>query len=73
MLTLERAYAPDSPIPETVVWRVFECLAKGLLMLEKGVEDPTETPWEMDPIGHFDIKPENSASPQFENRMKVNY
>jgi hypothetical protein len=73
MLISERVYGPDSPIPETIVWRVFECLAKGLLMLEKGIEDPTKAPWKLDPIGHFDIKPDNSAFAHFENRINFNY
>ena len=50
----------QNPLPEANIWRVFECLAKGLCMLESGREDLTSEKWNKYPIGHFDIKPENS-------------
>lgn len=46
---------------EEEIWRLFECLARGLLILENGSEDPAAAPWTRK-IAHFDIKPQNSKS-----------
>ena len=61
----QRRYDPNQQgvwYPEELGWRVLECVAKGLAVLEHGTENSTPLPhWK--PICHFDIKPENSKSP----------
>ncbi|KAL3422613.1 hypothetical protein PVAG01_06769 [Phlyctema vagabunda] len=59
---LEENADENSPIyAESSIWAVWECLARALVVLEHGCEDPdTHIPdpnWR--PIAHFDIKPEN--------------
>jgi hypothetical protein len=42
------------------MWRIFACLAKAILVLETGTEDPdVADPTHVYPIAHFDIKPPN--------------
>lgn len=48
------------PVPEEFVWRIFECLARSLLIMEFGTENPMGQPWLENPVAHFDIKPANS-------------
>jgi hypothetical protein len=46
--------------PEEYMWRIFTCLAKAILVLEQGTEDPNMgDPSHAYPIAHFDIKPQN--------------
>jgi hypothetical protein len=58
----EQRRRDDYMLPEEVIWRIWECLVKALLVLEKGTEDPnwrreegTKAPFHH-PICHFDIK-----------------
>ena len=44
---------------EEHVWRVLDCMAKALEVLEHGTEDPAVESWDT-PIAHFDIKPPNT-------------
>jgi serine/threonine protein kinase len=53
-------YSAKDPLPEATIWRVWECLAKALNILESEREERTGEKWDKDPIVHFDIKPENS-------------
>jgi len=57
-----RVYTYKS-VPEEYVWRLIECLASAMLMLETGNEKlrPSATwrPWNH-PIVHLDIKSDNS-------------
>lgn len=55
--------------PEEHLWRLLHCMAKGLLMMITGSEDPLEPRWNASsgetaygPIIHFDIKPENCTT-----------
>jgi serine/threonine protein kinase len=48
---------------EEAVWRLFDCLAKALKILERGAEK-AQYPENWEPICHFDLKPENSKLPQ---------
>jgi hypothetical protein len=47
---------------EDLIWSIFVCLAKGAVMLELGVEDPSieDRPDDWEPLIHFDLKPSNS-------------
>jgi len=49
-------------MPEEMVWRVFECLVRGVIVMEKGEETLNERPDWKHEIVHFDIKPGNSKS-----------
>lgn len=46
------------PMPEQLVWLIFECLALGLYAMEYGTESMNDTKWDKE-IVHFDLKPEN--------------
>lgn len=45
--------------PVEHIWRILDCMARGLAVLEHGTEDPTGSSRTL-PIAHFDIKPPNS-------------
>lgn len=53
-------YDRDKPLGEATIWRVWKYLTSALTMMESGREDLTSAKWKKEPIGHFDIKPENS-------------
>ncbi|KAM3083314.1 hypothetical protein ACMFMG_003968 [Clarireedia jacksonii] len=62
---LQDEYPNGAYLPEEAIWRIWECLVKALLILEKGTEDPN---WRREkgsnedfhhPICHFDIKGAN--------------
>lgn len=55
-----RKYRADDPFPEGPMWRIFECLALGLLIIETGSEDLDGPGWDKE-IVHCDIKPQNST------------
>lgn len=42
------------------MWRLFECLARGALVLEEGHEGPYNPNYRHTPVAHFDLKPSNS-------------
>ncbi|RDL37451.1 uncharacterized protein BP5553_04884 [Venustampulla echinocandica] len=44
---------------ELDLWRIFHCLARGILVMHQGNEDPEGSRWDIPQICHFDIKPEN--------------
>ncbi|KAF7945502.1 hypothetical protein EAE96_010269 [Botrytis aclada] len=53
--------------PEEYVFRIWECLLKGLMVLKYGTEDPNDSVFDLvpnkrhhKPIAHFDIKGPNS-------------
>lgn len=47
-------------VSELSIWRVFECFARGAMVLDEGHE-PNKMPHPNHrPIAHFDIKPSNS-------------
>ncbi|KAH6674560.1 kinase-like domain-containing protein [Halenospora varia] len=47
-----------NPVPEEIVWRFFECMARWLCILQDGQEDANrEVFWRE--ISHFDVKPQN--------------
>ncbi|KUJ21758.1 kinase-like protein [Mollisia scopiformis] len=47
-------------VPEEHLWRILNCLARAILILEQGSDNPAvpDADWKR-PICHFDIKPEN--------------
>ncbi|CZR61314.1 uncharacterized protein PAC_11210 [Phialocephala subalpina] len=51
-------YPADVLIPEATIWRVFECLSRGLCVMAYGNETGEGVPWK-EPIGHYDLKPDN--------------
>ena len=52
--------APDGWIAEELIWRILDCLARALMVLERGSEElATRGGLEWDKICHFDIKPGN--------------
>lgn len=60
----ENVISAGEDIPEEFIWRFLHCLASALIVLEKGMQDPTPNGppiagWA--PITHFDIKPDNST------------
>jgi len=50
-------------IPEEILWRIVECAARGMMMLQTGTEEPGQPPWKERPVVHFDLKPANGMSP----------
>lgn len=44
---------------EDMVWYALVCLAKALIVLERGHEDPATEPWGGPALIHFDLKPAN--------------
>jgi serine/threonine protein kinase len=59
LMILNRMYSLTNPLPERIIWLVFECLARGLCILLHGNENLDPSPsWDQG-IGHFDIKPGN--------------
>ncbi|KAF4627135.1 hypothetical protein G7Y89_g11018 [Cudoniella acicularis] len=57
--SMHRLYSIKKPVPEELVWRFFECLARSLCAMAEGREDEAGQKWATE-IGHFDIKPQNS-------------
>ncbi|TAQ89865.1 hypothetical protein B7494_g1799 [Chlorociboria aeruginascens] len=51
-------YSVQNPFPEEYVWRIWECFARGCMVLEHGTEDPYGKS-KGDPIVYFDMKPGN--------------
>jgi hypothetical protein len=56
---LRRIADKNQDIPEEYIWRILHCLASALAILEHGSEKLNKASWNT-PIGHFDIKPQNS-------------
>ena len=55
-------HTKEDPLPELIIWHIWECLARGLCVLAHGNEEldgPNHKSW-LRPIGHFDLKPDNS-------------
>ena len=51
------------PWQEEEVWRLLECLAKALLIIETGSENLLAPRWSLPKgVAHFDIKPQNSKT-----------
>ncbi|KIN07272.1 hypothetical protein OIDMADRAFT_109769 [Oidiodendron maius Zn] len=56
-------------LPEYFVWSVWECLARGLCVLQNGNENREGPRWPYPEIGHFDIKPHNSKFSHLQNKL----
>ncbi|KAL3424956.1 hypothetical protein PVAG01_04237 [Phlyctema vagabunda] len=62
LLDLDDLWPPPESVPEFGIWKMFECLARGICALDDGQEELAKPPRflpHMSPIVHCDLKPQN--------------
>ena len=53
----------EDPMPEELIWHIFECLAMAAHVMEHGTEEIGGKSWETSRrLVHSDIKPDDSTS-----------